>query len=805
MSNNDSKSGGNASRFLYQPARINKGLRNEIGQNNCFLNVTIQAMWHLGPFRMHLRQLIASLARGKVLSSPIVDRSFLLALCNLFIQYEFTEEQVLPPDDLRSLLGQLDEKFEFGKIADANEALDAILTRIHGEFSYLCPDRCKCLAHQTFGGVVMEQVICSLCGASAEPTVPDGFLMYFQAIEMLREAAQENKVETTTGWNGQQKFRPIQRLLNFAKKKLRIRAQGEELSAIEEEKARLFGRILRKCMTSVGVRSCPSHDDPTMSHCIPCAGQASMSSFCLEPPLALALSFGWTDDHEEKENISSFMSIIPSTIYLDDLYSSGKTQEKNRVLPSLWRDTNTQPTQSIVHTGPSYALQGLVCYYGLHYVSFFQADAMTQSAEEMYFLFDDHRVRPIGSWGDVVKYCENSHYQPVLLLYELESNQGRDVELPARVIPDYAKLMSEVDLFNPSSAAAASSADAKQVNSKAESKSLVINDSKAQFNAAKQESGLNEHGEMIDIVEADDIYASHHESHHESHQRQTTQSSNGTTDDLLEGDWISLKTVPAVQHKESVSPPEKRVKSDSSSSSPSNIVPGIRQRNDLVSAVDVDHSRQPGRNKSNLSEYRAIADEIQHEFRTSMSQKRLPTIADEKTTYSREEAVKKVEFWSMRPYRYSLTVPIEKVNGKSFLGFEVHRDYSDESFAIISFVPHPTTKEAMFLERSNMVQLMDKLLKINGKEVRSYEVKQLNELIDQNDEPYVLLEFVSSYRTIKSFFCPECDLPNELEPSKDAMLQKAFQQGQEKDVNVSLQCKHCCSEVTVTREFPPPV
>lgn len=30
---------------------MHKGLGNNAGENNCFLNVTIQALWHLGPFR----------------------------------------------------------------------------------------------------------------------------------------------------------------------------------------------------------------------------------------------------------------------------------------------------------------------------------------------------------------------------------------------------------------------------------------------------------------------------------------------------------------------------------------------------------------------------------------------------------------------------------------------------------------------------------------------------------------------------------------------------------------------------------
>lgn len=31
--------------------RVEKGLVNSFGQNNCFLNVVIQSLWHLAPFR----------------------------------------------------------------------------------------------------------------------------------------------------------------------------------------------------------------------------------------------------------------------------------------------------------------------------------------------------------------------------------------------------------------------------------------------------------------------------------------------------------------------------------------------------------------------------------------------------------------------------------------------------------------------------------------------------------------------------------------------------------------------------------
>ncbi|KAJ1420037.1 hypothetical protein B484DRAFT_453237 [Ochromonadaceae sp. CCMP2298] len=38
-----------------------------------------------------------------------------------------------------------------------------------------------------------------------------------------------------------------------------------------------------------------------------------------------------------------------------------------------------------------------------------------------FLLFDDQHVRRVGNWGAVKRECVKAHYQPVLLLYELES------------------------------------------------------------------------------------------------------------------------------------------------------------------------------------------------------------------------------------------------------------------------------------------------------------------------------------------------------------------------------------------------
>jgi hypothetical protein len=43
-----------------------------------------------------------------------------------------------------------------------------------------------------------------------------------------------------------------------------------------------------------------------------------------------------------------------------------------------------------------------------------------------YLLFDDLSIKPIGDWEAVKAKCVRSCYQPVLLLYELETTAGSE-------------------------------------------------------------------------------------------------------------------------------------------------------------------------------------------------------------------------------------------------------------------------------------------------------------------------------------------------------------------------------------------
>ena len=199
-----------------------KGLSNNVGENNCFLNVAIQTLWHLGPFRYEMQKRIASRNNGQNGGSQNVETEMMEALCNLFVQYEHADLATIPSTELRKTLSGLFDECRLGEIADANETLEAILERIHQECTPMCPHGShKCLAHNVFGGLLLEQATCRSCGASSVPKMRNDFMHYVYAAELITL---------------NEKQRPGPNMLRSR-----------------------FGNLLHECM-EVSFRSCPSQD-----------------------------------------------------------------------------------------------------------------------------------------------------------------------------------------------------------------------------------------------------------------------------------------------------------------------------------------------------------------------------------------------------------------------------------------------------------------------------------------------------------------------------------------------------------------
>ena len=398
----------NPRKLAFSETKTHKGLRNLVGENNCFLNATIQTLWHLGPFRHEMQKLI-SRNRDKNLENKAdgveeKKMGLLEALCNLFVQYQYTELSILPPTELRTTLSDLFSQFQLGEIADANETLEAILETIHVECTPSCSHNGNnnCLAHTVFGGLLMEQSACHNCSAKSAPMLRSDYVHYVYAAELIS--------------------------LGEADEKKNCYMNDPATNA--DRTQRRFGHLLHECM-GVSPRCCPSHDDrigssdehkaeanrDTISN-RKCEGKANVKLYAVEPPMALAISVGWTQTRESVETLRSFLSLMSYTIKLSDLFDLSQQNayadeqvnhhpEKKRVAnPSggNWREvasndvddnlnnsasdlfssdsknTRESPFQYLktekVSQGPmrspSYVFRGFVCYYGLHYISIFQ-------------------------------------------------------------------------------------------------------------------------------------------------------------------------------------------------------------------------------------------------------------------------------------------------------------------------------------------------------------------------------------------------------------------------------------------------
>ena len=126
--------------LAFASTTTHKGLTNNSGENNCFLNATIQALWHVGPFRVELQDFLASHAyliaddnhnnnghgQGQGQSAghhhnntdpnnnghhsapppPPHNDSLLRALGKIFHQMEYSTDAVVSPDELRRVISQ---------------------------------------------------------------------------------------------------------------------------------------------------------------------------------------------------------------------------------------------------------------------------------------------------------------------------------------------------------------------------------------------------------------------------------------------------------------------------------------------------------------------------------------------------------------------------------------------------------------------------------------------------------------------------------------------------------------------------
>ncbi|XP_077468817.1 ubiquitin carboxyl-terminal hydrolase 54-like isoform X2 [Stigmatopora argus] len=270
--------GGGGTAATWTSVASSKGLSNEPGQNSCFLNSALQVLWHLDIFRRSFRQLTSH--------KCMEDSCVFCALKGIFAQFQHSSDTVLPSDALRSALAETfrdERRFQLGTMDDAAECFENILTRMHFHVAEesredVCTARC-CIPHRKFAMTLLEQCVCSSCGASSDP------LPFVQMVHY---------VSTTS-------------LCNQAVKMLESRQNATP---------GMFGELLRNAGMG-DLRDCPSR----------CGHQLRTTRVLLNSPEIVAIGLVWDSDHSDLAE--DVIHTLGTCLRLGDLFYR-VTEEKAR-------------------------------------------------------------------------------------------------------------------------------------------------------------------------------------------------------------------------------------------------------------------------------------------------------------------------------------------------------------------------------------------------------------------------------------------------------------------------------------------
>ncbi|CAI5740038.1 unnamed protein product [Peronospora destructor] len=430
-----------------------KGLRNDLGSNNCFLNVIIQSLWHVRSCRVLIStgdHAVHHRCGGKptnasTLETMTITPCLLCELEQIFVMYQFAEQPVL---DVNRVRLALNDTFALGAMNDATETLEAILDALHydtfnrmlllrrkslyntaamGEVNrmeemseslrqdasaIICEP--QCVAHRLFQMNLMELKVCASCGYTAEPLMNTDFLYRVYAQELL------NSVRA--GLEGEKKKNMT------LEEVLRLEAQAQDVAG----------------------------------NCDACekGGQRALSRWILTLPMVFSISIIWSSSYVNKTDIKDWMVLLSSQCTAG---KDGKELQQTLDLGRIFRLDKSEEVSSL------YSFRGLVCYYGRHYVGFFASRSLDETGveRERWFLFDDTRVKLVGTWADVRLRVERGGYQPTLLFYERNEIELENLEkISAEIHKWWEASADEPDSVTPDKMTEKSSADNMVKNGK---------------------------------------------------------------------------------------------------------------------------------------------------------------------------------------------------------------------------------------------------------------------------------------------------------------------------------------------------
>ncbi|XP_020226717.1 uncharacterized protein LOC109808228 isoform X2 [Cajanus cajan] len=333
---------------------LGTGLKNEVGEYNCFLNVIIQSLWHLRRFRVEF--LGRSRSEHDHVGSPCVVCALYEIFTALDIASKDSRREAVAPTSLRIALSNLyphSNFFQEAQMNDASEVLAVIFDCLHRSFtrgssvsdaesaesicmgSWDCANG-SCIAHSLFGMNIFEQMNCYHCGRESRHMKYTSFFHNINA-----SALRTMKVMFAEA--------SFDKLLNLVE-------MNHQLA----------------CDLEAGG----------------CGKLNHIHHFLSTPPHVFMTVLGWQNTCESADDITSTLEALSTKIDISVLY----------------RGLDPKCIHNLV---------SVVCYYGQHYHCFAYSHDHGQ-----WIMYDDKTVKVIGGWADVLTICERGHLQPQVLFFE---------------------------------------------------------------------------------------------------------------------------------------------------------------------------------------------------------------------------------------------------------------------------------------------------------------------------------------------------------------------------------------------------
>ena len=178
-------------------------LSNKTKENNCFLNVIIQCLFHLGGFKKELLEFNPELGqRSRILRE----------LYGLFTSYAGEQqknkdnknqiEPTLSVNELRNYLNNLYHCYQNGECGDPMETIGYILDVIHRTFckrkniNYKKVECCKCPSHQYFHLKLVDIISCPNCNVKKVQFFDKDCYMFNIAIKDITKKLHGKSVNT---------------------------------------------------------------------------------------------------------------------------------------------------------------------------------------------------------------------------------------------------------------------------------------------------------------------------------------------------------------------------------------------------------------------------------------------------------------------------------------------------------------------------------------------------------------------------------------------------------------------------------